>query len=207
MYRIRMDEVRGAVARGAFQVIEAPFAPGARIDFTGTIRYIAQDQNEADTIRRYIELGLRWTTSFGADRTVGFGQLIEVDVKQKSNFFGTVYSPSVTGAGVLNLMITPRSPFCIARRQVSPNLFESDDVIPGGVIKGCVASTWDALLGRPGAERIGEGSDKARPELCRHLKGCDSLTPSLARKTTSRGQSFRHYQSSKTALGPGTMLL
>ena len=86
MYRIRMDEVRGAVARGAFQVIEAPFAPGARIDFTGTIRYIAQDQNEADTIRRYIELGLRWTTSFGADRTVGFGQLIEVDVKQKSNF-------------------------------------------------------------------------------------------------------------------------
>ena len=104
-------------------------------------------------------------------------------------------------------MITPRSPFCIARRQVSPNLFESDDVIPGGVIKGCVASTWDALLAGPGLSELAKAQTKRARSFAGILKGCDSLTPSLARKTTSRGQSFRHYQSSKTALGPGTMLL
>ena len=169
LYRIRMDERRGAVDKGAYQVIEAPFAPRERVSFVGNVHYTARDETEANNIRRFVEIGLRWITSLGAERTVGFGQLIDVNVELTSRAVPTVTSHHASGSTFLDFVITPKAPFCIARRQVSPNLFESDSVISGGILKGCLASTWRSLLGLSHAGEVKESMDPARPELCRYF--------------------------------------
>src|SRR6185436_4818580 len=81
-YRISIDEDRGSVRKGAYQVLEAPYAVGEHITFTGQIHYRAVDQNDSNLIKQYIETGLRWITSVGAERTIGFGQLVEVSVSE-----------------------------------------------------------------------------------------------------------------------------
>lgn len=78
-YRIRMDEARGAVATGAYLVIEAPFEPGEEVTFCGTISFFA-GSDEIQRIGKLIEAGLKWNLSFGAERTIGFGRLKEIAI-------------------------------------------------------------------------------------------------------------------------------
>ena len=63
------------------------------------------------------------------------------------------------------IAIRPESPFCLGGRQFKENLFDSETIISGGVIKGAIASTWRMLLDKgPNCEII-DGFDKKRPEL------------------------------------------
>jgi len=148
MHRIHIDPKRGAVAKGAMQVMESPFAPGQTANFIGTISYITQNNAEADAILSNIEKGLRWTTNFGGDRTVGFGRLVDVEVKKDAPSIQV--NPATTTAGTadtLYLSIQPLALFCVSKRRVNPNLFESDIILSGGVLRGALATTLQSLCG------------------------------------------------------------
>src|SRR5882672_4557700 len=80
--RIQMNPELGSVQKGSYQVIETPRASGAELKFTGTIRYFAKSDQEAEQIRGFVEKGLRWVTSVGAERTAGFGRVLGVTVRQ-----------------------------------------------------------------------------------------------------------------------------
>jgi hypothetical protein len=71
---------------------------------------------------------------------------------------------------VLEFALTAKAPLCIARRRVDNNLFESEEVIPGGVLKGCIAASWRTSLGLKSDGEIAPGMDQARPELCQHFE-------------------------------------
>jgi CRISPR/Cas system CSM-associated protein Csm3 (group 7 of RAMP superfamily) len=169
IYRIAIDEARGAVRKGAHQSIESPYGADQHATFTGTIRFFASDGKAADEIKRWIEIGLRWTTNFGAERTVGFGRLVNVEIIGDDRPDLPTESENATGKGTIDLLISPQSPFCIARRRADNNLFESETVIPGGVLKGSVASVWLALLGKPAELEIKADTDPSRLELCRNF--------------------------------------
>jgi hypothetical protein len=169
-YRICMDEERGSVSKGAYQVIEAPYAAGERVTFTGRIRYRAPDQRAASGIKRYVETGLKWIPSIGAERTTGFGRLIDVSVSNPIASNPYALARTVTGDKKLELGILPQSPFCLARRRVSHNLFESDTVIPGSALKGSLASSWRTLLGLPPNGAVIPAMDGSRLELCRNFE-------------------------------------
>ncbi len=169
LFRIGLDERRGAVRKGAYQVIEAPYAPGEDVSFTGVISYFAANSQEADEIKRYIEVGLRWITSLGAERTVGFGRLVGVVVSEDRQSLPAVNPQPASGATKLEFELTPKAPFCIARRRINNNLFESEIVIPGGVLKGCIATSWRQRTGLKGDGEITAGMDATRPELCSHF--------------------------------------
>jgi hypothetical protein len=142
-HRICIDNIRGSVEHGMMLVMESPFAVGERASFSGTVGYQASDETEAKQIRDWAELGLRWISSFGAERTVGFGRLlgVRVDMDSSDTVTGASMQAESTGSNTsYALVFRPRVPFCVAKRQVADNLFESDDVIPGGVIKGCLAN-------------------------------------------------------------------
>jgi len=169
-YRIRIDAERGSVATGAYLVIDSLFAPGEQVKFSGTISYFVPDGTMATKNARkqkeQIERGLRWITSFGAQRTVGFGRLIDVEIQLDKTAVGTasvVPSPSMA---YFRLYIKPHGLFCIAKRRIDKNLFESEEIIPGGTIKGGLASTWGMLVSsqNPSAE-INRSFDSARAEL------------------------------------------
>ncbi len=174
LHRIRMDEERGAVDTGALLVMETPFAPGEKACFHGTINYLVTDEARAAKIRGFIEEGLRWTTSLGSHRTVGFGKLINVAISQTINQL-QMNDVEATGTSLVDndrigLVIQPHASFCIAKRRVSNNLFESETVIPGNIIKGAVASMWGQLLGKGSDMEISEGIDSQRTELSRHFE-------------------------------------
>lgn len=177
LFRICIDKHRGAVAKGNYMVIEAPFAPGDEVEFVGTIRYFATNRKEADHICDMVRLGLCWTPMFGAERTVGFGRLAAVVIEEpyKATRLGD-RTPQATGeherlarvafdSRAFDIIIKPDAPFCFARRRVSGNLFESECVIPGAALKGCLASTWLDMLGKDG-EAIKADTDSIRSKLC-----------------------------------------
>jgi hypothetical protein len=167
LYRIRMDKERGAVATGAYLVIDSPFAPGDKVSFMGTISYILPD-GEKDTVRDKIEKGLLWTTSFGAQRTIGFGRLIDVKVVQENALSSEIECD--TKGAYFRLVIRPDKPFCIAKRKVDENLFESEEIIPGGVIKGSLASTWGMLVKGKGPDAvINQDFDESRKALAENF--------------------------------------
>lgn len=149
LHRIRIDSARGAAVKGALQVIESPFAAGQHVPFTGTISFRVSTAAEADRIRSLLVSGLRWTANFGAERTVGFGRLVNVEVlgEDRQLIDVTPAPVSASGAAVLHLAIRPLAPFCIAKRRVSPNLFESDTILSGGVLRGALATTLKSQCG------------------------------------------------------------
>lgn len=149
LHRIRMDMSRGAANKGAMQTIESPFAPGQRVRFTGTISFRVENNPDANTICDNILMGLRWTTNFGAERTVGFGRLADVEIsKDDRKQLQVAPAATPTGTGeMLYLAIRPLAPFCVSKRRVNPNLFESDTILSGGVLRGALATTLQSLCG------------------------------------------------------------
>ncbi len=173
LHRIRMDECKGTVAKGALLIMETPFAPGEKVCFHGSIDFIATSQDETSKRIGYIEKGLRWITSLGSERTVGFGKFVNVAVNQNIKQVQPTAIPKMTANNLndrLCLVIRPKKPFCIAKRRVNENLFESEIFIPGSVIKGTLASTWLQILGKiREIIDINECLDSSRKELCKHF--------------------------------------
>ena len=165
-FRIRIDERRGSVDRGAYLTMETPHPAGEPIHFSGEIRFLASDADEVFHICRDVKVGLKWIASFGAERSIGFGRVkaVAVDIARQETV--QIRTSSEEGGQPIGLAIRPAEPFCIGLRRVSDNLFESDVVIPGGVIKGCVAATWASHLGKDPKQPVIAGFDDTRPELC-----------------------------------------
>lgn len=168
-YRIGIDGERGAVKKGFYQVLDAPYKVGESVKFSGAIRFSASDATSANNIKREIEIGLRWITSLGAERSVGFGRLLDVKVSAPQQATIAV-KQSATGATTLSLKLSPNAPFCLSRRRIDPNLFESDTIISGAAIKGSLAGSWRALLGETPNGVITPTLDPTRLELCRNFE-------------------------------------
>lgn len=73
-YRVSIDPERGAAARRELLVIDSPFGPGEEVAFSALISFFA-DEDSARKTERDVLLGLRFMTSLGSGRTVGFGRL------------------------------------------------------------------------------------------------------------------------------------
>ncbi len=167
--RIRMDPERGAVRKGAYLVIEAPFRSGEAVEFTGHIRFFCENDDEFSKIKDILHKGLRWIPALGGQRSTGFGRLTDVKFEKKSE---TLIPESVTlrpSCEALELKLFPKSPFCIGRPGKTENLFESDIVISGGVIKGSIANTLNRILGKPMNEEINDSLPSPWTELGRYF--------------------------------------
>jgi hypothetical protein len=188
-HRIQMEANRGAVRKGCYVVIEAPFGTGEEVEFHGTIRFLCRDEGEGSRMKDAIEKGLRWIPALGAQRSVGFGGL--KDVKVTASFHNAI-TPihSVVSEGPLYLELFPQGPFCLAKPRIKDNLFESDCVISGGALKGCLANTINRLLGRPSNTQIDPELPSPWAELGRHFSKirCDHAFPA------PRGQRLRPRQ-------------
>lgn len=165
--RIRIDPARGAVEEGAYQVIEAPFAAGDEIDFKGAIRFFCRD-GELLKFREAIEKGLRWIPALGGQRSIGFGRLTKVKIDESSRDAPSAANLPAS-CDALQLTLYPQAPFCIARPRVKENLFESEAIIPGGVLKGCLANTLNQILSRPLNTGIDEQVPPPWDKLGRHF--------------------------------------
>ena len=167
--RIRMDETRGSADEGALQVIETPFGVGEEVAFTGFIGYFAEDRKESEVICRWVESGLRWVTNLGAMENINFGRLKRVETKEThATVAADTTAVRASGVDYLDIVINPLAEFCIGQRHPGTNIFVSEQIISGGVIKGALASTWQALLGKGDGE-INKDTDSRRQLLGEHF--------------------------------------
>jgi hypothetical protein len=147
LHRIRIDDERNAADDGALQFIESPFKPGEKVTFEGSVSWIEPETKPAPLAE--LKQAFRWTPGYGAEKTVGFGETASVA-------FSPMIETTITAAATSDTDTTPihglrlevLDPFCIATRKIDGNLFDSDTTIPGNVIRGVLASTFNAILGR-----------------------------------------------------------
>lgn len=174
-HRIRIDEETGAADDGALQVIESPFAAGEKVVFTGEVSFFGS-ASDAEEIRKQLESAFRWTSGFGAGRTIGFGRFADVTISITAEVKET---PSkVTGTN-FDTAITLRDPFCLARRRIAENLFETDEIIPGSAIRGVAATTLNDLLGRKSSDVI-DGQSVNDPQWSALAKHFNAISISHA---------------------------
>lgn len=144
IYRVRIDADTGAAVRGAFQAVEAPFAPGRKVCFEGEISFLPRDSEEKEKVRQMVVAGLNWIVGLGAYRGIGFGRLLKVVVKPggPEQQRRSQSSRAFREADRLHLVLEPQSPFCLSRPRVKANVFESEEVISGAAIKGALSNAW-----------------------------------------------------------------
>jgi hypothetical protein len=168
-YRIKLDEARGSVSKGAFQIVEAPYSGGEEVSFVGQIHFRAVNADIAEKIRDSVRIGLRWITNVGANCNVGFGRLVDAEIVDVHYApLPTTKISTIVGTERFDIELNLLSPFCISRPRIADNLFESEITIPGAVLKGSLAHTWRALRGDDPDGEIGPGYDPSRPELSEH---------------------------------------
>ena len=140
-HRIRMSE-KGAVVRGALQVVEATFSAGERIDFVGQAWAELAGEGDAQQLAIRIHKGLAWVPAMGALKGVGFGKVEQVQVV-----------PAMVPARSLQelegqrfgIALTFDRPICFARPQIGKtegNRFESQLHVPGAAIIAALAARW-----------------------------------------------------------------
>ncbi len=167
--RIKIDPDRGAVDKHQLVLIESPFLTGKDYLFTGYLHFFAANETEVEKIIRHVEAGLNWTSQLGALRSTGFGRIKHIDCSQSSKI--RIPEPSVAelkSPDNVFLAIRPLYPFCITGKPIADNLFESQAIIPGGVVLGAIATTWNQLCGHSGG-RLDEIIDTKRPKLKEHF--------------------------------------
>ncbi len=172
-HRIQIDGDTGAAKEGALQFIESPFAPGEQVTFQGSVTWYGAAESR-DQVRDSLLRAFRWTGSFGAGRTIGFGRLARVEIDGEvpvENNESAVVTAGDHAASLYTMSIEILDPFCLARKRIDENLFSSDEQIPGSVVRGVLATTLNRLLGRQSSEPIvhGDGAGTEWAEIVDHL--------------------------------------
>jgi len=166
-YRIQIDPRRGAVKQGAQQMLESPFGAGETLVFTGRLTFLANQEDESASIRQKVLTGLQWVPQLGAFRGIGFGRLENVRLGEPALTPVRIETKPRSSQSAFDISIFPEAPFCLAQKPIGSNLFESSEEIPGGVLKGCLASALNRLSGEDGNEV--KEKDDAFDQLRKHF--------------------------------------
>lgn len=169
-HRVRINDDIGSAMERALQVLEMPVAPGERAVFTGTISFLTKEERTAQRMAQDVSTGLRWITGLGAERTVGFGRLEEVQVDMKMRPILLAPEHYFSGsANKLCLVIRPRDPLCVSTHPVTLNVFESDTVFSGALLRASLATILREALDLPADQIIDENLPAPWTELGRHF--------------------------------------
>ncbi len=164
-YRIKIDSERGSVQHGGLMIIQSPFNSGELVSFKGNIIFYSENETEKNKIVNHISQGLRFIQSFGSQRTIGFGRLLDVKIEEKTELEIQTAPMGLNDVEQFKIALKFDSPFCLAKRQIDGNLFESTIEIPGAALKGAFASTWNSMVGKMPSDEINCNTDDKRKKL------------------------------------------
>ncbi|MCK9396912.1 MAG: RAMP superfamily CRISPR-associated protein [Methylobacter sp.] len=147
-YRIKIDSKRGSVDKHQLAMIESPFVSGEHYSFSGQVHFFSS-RATSEKINLHLKAAIKWLSHLGALRAIGFGQVEQADVTDIEMHAILTPKPTETlPSNRIGLCIQPAYPFCLPGKSGITNLFESESIIPGAAIKGCIATTWNHLLDR-----------------------------------------------------------
>lgn len=137
---IEINDESGAADDGQLQLMETLGKAGEAVVFRGTISFLSSDDSSADRLEEVIIKALRWSAAFGSNKSVGFGQVSAVSVSRKRDHLPESSSQQPSAHGLIHPAMRFSKPVCVSKRRISENVFESDEVISGGVVRGAIAT-------------------------------------------------------------------
>lgn len=164
--RIRIEPERLVVEPGALLALESPFAPGGHYQWEGSIEFLI-DSERRDACLEQIKQAFHFITAIGANKTIGFGRLMKVAFGEPKV---VKLSPRADEQETqvplgLNLALKPKEPLMIGGIRRKENIFESEKIIPGAVLKGALAVGLNRIAGNADLNRIIDGKNDPVVEL------------------------------------------
>ena len=204
-YRIRIHEETGKVETGAIQTIESLFPAGEPVKFTGDIFGWFADDQHAETFKIKISQGLYHMAAAGAFKGIGFGRVQTVDICCHSVKPAAV--DCQTTGDQIGLILNPDRAFCFSRHRVGNNTlfnedidrdkpsldnrYESEDFIPGGAIKGAIATLLRLLSGqRQGDGAAGHPDFPMLSQYLDHIVFTHAQPAAAGQRTCKRGHAL-----------------
>ena len=131
---------------GALQTLESPAASGANLCFVGKAHAFVSGQEDAETLRQQLQTALRLVPNVGAERSVGFGQVLGVDVSLDETPDAARSDLQWPGeASAIDIALQFDRPIVVTDAPLTGNGFDATEVIAGNVLKGVFADTCAAL--------------------------------------------------------------
>jgi len=141
--RVAIEPETGAARPGALMFAELCVPPGQEVVFIGEIVVLVAVGREA-RIMTALDRALRLLTAIGAQKSVGFGEVTHVALREVSRRALTLPAPPDGAAGaakpepVAYRMRFDR-PFLVDAVREADNLYVGAEVVPGAVVKGALA--------------------------------------------------------------------
>ena len=139
LVRIEIDPDRCSVKKGHYKVAEAPYQRGQAVTFQCTLWALANNRASLQDVHKRVQTALRWIRAAGSERTIGFGQ-VAVGECGPLTTLDWKRDPAPRAEKVFDLALEFTRPVCFAKRKVAGNLFESEEWIAGGTLKGALAT-------------------------------------------------------------------
>jgi hypothetical protein len=137
--RIRIDRERGTAETGAFMTVESLFASGEHIHWIGELSFPSPTGKAGEDLRDILLQGLRFITRLGADKTVGWGRLEQVECTDGIEE-SRVTLQNCPDAESLRFSITPIEPLLVGGVRIKDNYLPAETIFSGAVIKGALAA-------------------------------------------------------------------
>jgi hypothetical protein len=149
--RIAIDEHTGSVAEGALQVLEQPFPLGKGVHFAGELTFWDRE-NQAALFWEIAGLALRFVPALGAVKSSGFGNLAHpmelIDQGGQASLVVDLSSAeTLTVDDRLAFELEFLEPFVVDAELIGGNIYQGSHIIPGAVIKGCLAQKLEMAGG------------------------------------------------------------
>jgi len=143
--KVRIDSTTGTSKEQALQMVENLFDSGTEVTVQGRISFIADEAQVASTAETLTK-GLRWITALGSSKGSGFGRLERVKTRLVKNEALSLTLPADSSREFC-LHFKFEDDLLIGGIKKATYFTESQNTIPGGVIKGSLSRFLNRLCG------------------------------------------------------------
>jgi len=144
--RIRIEPERRTAQEGAIMISESPFASGKDTEWKGTVEFFASD-TEMTGILEQIKHAFLFMHAVGADKTVGYGRVKNLQFGDPIEIEPVALQAPETTETAFNLSLIPTELFMIGGIRQTENVFVSETIISGAIIKGSFAAGLNRISG------------------------------------------------------------
>lgn len=143
--KVRIDSSTGTSKEQALQIVENLFDSGTPVTLLGTISFFSET-GEAASTAEILSVGLKWITALGGSKGSGFGRLERVGTTLRSSV--PVFPQILSGHHQeFSIHFEFLDDLLIGGIKKATYFVESENVIPGGAIKGSLARFLNRLCG------------------------------------------------------------
>lgn len=170
--RVSIDPQTGTGKEHQLFAAEMPFPSGAFTVWKGSIRFWEATPSAASRISEELALGLKWINTIGGIKGIGYGRLEKVSTKLVDSKNLPPLNGVTSRVRKFQLQIELEDDLFIGGVVNSTNYIESQQVIPGAVLKGSFAKFLNEMCGERFTQAIDVSNQRvaaAFPDLVKNF--------------------------------------